>query len=620
KVGFGDLTDTSFLLERGGNIRLINGTGDLRKIFQNPNLGNNQYLKIFDPSEKDVFRRDVFAVAQIAVKLFSGEYCGSSLNLENFRIPPPSWFLSIIPRMLELKFNTLNDVLVEYEKLKSAVTAIQEKKTTSQVKQIKEKSSLLTIGPQINTRVTTDSLRAQVPPIKKISFLIAGLAGAFTVIMVLFFISASVEAPVIHEKKIETREQLSEQTLKNLANSDDPVALQTLISLLKEAKNLDEYKAIHYAILERAIRQGLSISAELVRRWSLNFFDKNQKLPILEVYNIFDASLPSDDLVNLINRISEFDQRAAKLLGVGILLDIKRNETKQAVLSGVFKTETSDLTALVISDVDLLVEFGDLVADFSSVSTERLLNLVKDLYSWGFEDKGIRIVRELRSRDLDYRKKIVLSLFEIPSPTNMKFFLANLLAGELNLELLSNWRDQNLTKLALVASFFTQKREDREKLWGIITQAPSAEKSVAEGVKIVRSKFNDRQIEFIDLIAFIQFNSLYPVVDGVEILKKYSEEIKKDKDLMTLIFNLPNENLVTAAFSVFKNNLSIAQLLLFLSHSSPEIRIEAIEYLTHVKDLGALKIILDHYYREKDPRVKKTYEEKIWVVRERVAR
>ncbi len=617
-VAFGDLSDGSFMLERSGNIRFICGVGDISNLLQDSSTYNKKIASIYIHPNQDPFKRDVYSLGVIASKLFTGEYPQPELKLEHLRFPPPSWFLGLVPKMLELQLTSVEQVAEEYEKLKTSVTALQKVNDIKAPKIQAAQQTVVTIGPQLATSSGTITKKIRHPSISKpIVFIGVGI-GVFLISLIVLYILSSLKGPVIQVASQSHKDQgIDLQTLKSLSNSDDPVSLKTLVSLLEDASNLQEYQQIHQAILLRAIRQGMSISAELVRRWALKFFDQGQKLPISQIYAVFDVILPVESFLEILNNLKSLDETAAKLLAVGYCLDRKDDNFTKIVISEFFKKDLS-IQELVISDSDLLMEFGDLAIKYTDIPTEKLFLIHHNLISWGFDQKAQQVKEELEERELNYKQKIILKLLDNPLPTQAKLFLSRVLINQQSLDLLTGWRDPLLVDFALASSLFFNDSSSLEIIWSLINQAPIQDPLLMEAIQLVKSKYSNQKHEFIELLSLIRFNEHIPPIEGIAVLKKFIPQIKKDKNFINLIFNLKNPELITLAFNHFKDYLSIDMLLMFLTHPVPDIKAMAIVSLKNVKDIGALKLIINNYEKEKDPKIRQLYEANFWVIQERI--
>lgn len=621
RFSFGDLCENSFLLERSGGVRIVGSLGDFRRFVQDPELKDEDLFSVFKPRFDNHFKADVAAVGLLLCKFFTGTYPqGSELNLDTLKLPPPSWFVALTPAMLEGKFNDLTEVQREYEGLKSAPTGLHEVKKVNRGVVAQQQQSVMTVGPQLKTTSTRVSkMPGQSKHQSKMIITLGGLSLALIPLFLALIYVLDMLSPKLPDVSVARNDISSgrEDALRKLANSDDPVAFQTLIELLRDSKDLEEFKKVHYTLLQRAIRQGFSVSAELVRRWALNFFDKGERMPVLEVYHLFDVSLPLQNVLSAIEQVQMVDARAAKLLLIGIILDKKDKQFERDALNSFFKSDVT-LVDAVINDPDLLMEFRELVTDYSSLDTQRLYQVLDNLVTWGFEDQISKITAALNEREIKHQEKIVLHLFSLPTPSSVRLYLARLLSGKVQLELLTNWRDPALSDVALASALFTDDQTIREKLWALLNQAPVSDKSLSESIKIIRSKFQDQRIQLLDLLALIRFSEFYPTSEGVSILRDKASYIRKDKDLLRIVFSLSNDSLVSSAFKIFRQQLTVAQLLQFLNHPSKEVRLSAVESLIGVKELGAMKIILDSYNKEKDAEIRRIYEDNFWFIRERV--
>ena len=67
----------------------------------------------------------------------------------------------------------------------------------------------------------------------------------------------------------------------------------------------------------------------------------------------------------------------------------------------------------------------------------------------------------------------------------------------------------------------------------------------------------------------------------------------------------------------FGTSIGLGRLLALLDNSDRDVRIGAIKQLKSTNDVGALKMIIDHYETEVDPEVRTIYKDSFWVIKER---
>jgi|YNPMSStandDraft_2_1061718.scaffolds.fasta_scaffold01102_2 hypothetical protein len=618
KVAIGTLCSDSLWLDRGGNVRLMSAMGDFSSLMVDPSPINPQLAKIFGLEIEDHFLRDIYALGVIGAKLFTGNYPNSlnQLDLAEAKLPP-SWVLTVLPKMLNKEFETVHECLNLIIKLKTTSDTPAVVKTASDRRLAQTQ---LTLGPSVSTKQTSFKKNPQSDDKKSRTILISAvalvvlsaiIAGVFVYMLVnvSFRSSAALNEKNINESGSPTG------SLEQLVSSDDPVAFTTLLSLLK-TNNFQEYLALHEAILKRGFRQGFNYTAELIRRWSNKFIDNQQVLPNFKIYELLDKSLPIDMRLQILQDINSLDPTAAKLLAVALCLDLQIDEARSRILNQFFNTLS--LTKAIVQDRDLLIEFGDTLEDFEGFTQTELKQIIRNFVSWGLDAEVSLPLRKLAEISDDFIDKIIASEMQRDYPEVLKLFLSKLLTKEVDLNLLSNFRNPFIFDAVLVAVLISEGDELLARLFSILKQSPKPKDLVGEAFSLIEQKWNSINPSCLKILGLIKFFDKIPRNIQKEIINSNRSLIKADRKIFSLLMQIENQDFCMLVFKEMRTELTISQLINLLGHPFAEVRIAVIESLKGVKDLGGMKLILDFYRKEKNPDVKAMYEREFWFIRERV--
>jgi hypothetical protein len=108
-------------------------------------------------------------------------------------------------------------------------------------------------------------------------------------------------------------------------------------------------------------------------------------------------------------------------------------------------------------------------------------------------------------------------------------------------------------------------------------------------------------------------------VDQGQIEKAFDvfDNFVKDTDLLDILLDSKSPVLSRLVIERYSKLLGLGALLGLLNDPDPKTRIAALRAMKGFNDVGALKIIIDHYEKEKDPEVRAVYQQTFWMIRER---
>lgn len=91
----------------------------------------------------------------------------------------------------------------------------------------------------------------------------------------------------------------------------------------------------------------------------------------------------------------------------------------------------------------------------------------------------------------------------------------------------------------------------------------------------------------------------------------------RDSNLLEILIDTDNPQVVRTIVTKFSELLGLGTLLRLLDSRDKDVRIEAIRALKGFNDLGAMRIIVQHYESERDAVVRGVYKETFWFIQRR---
>ncbi|MCB0340236.1 MAG: hypothetical protein KDD53_11560, partial [Bdellovibrionales bacterium] len=107
--------------------------------------------------------------------------------------------------------------------------------------------------------------------------------------------------------------------------------------------------------------------------------------------------------------------------------------------------------------------------------------------------------------------------------------------------------------------------------------------------------------------------------EGIEEILQVFDRYAKDSRVIDILLESNNLALTERVIAKYRKMIGVGRLINLLVSDSKEMRLSAIEALKNENDIGALRLIIDRYEKEKDPDVRQAYEKSFWMIRERSA-
>lgn len=276
----GDVCLESFMLSKEGDVWFMGGLGLLASPFEpgsfpdDPEIGEMQaYLS---PEQRagrgETAQSDVFSLALVGVRLMTGEplvaqAAGGVLNT----LPgQPGWFCDLVataaaedPAQRPLDASALLRAVI---RKRSELGASGDGKTAA-------REQFGRIARDSGGRIDTDPLvagsRWKRTALGAVLLVMIALGAGFLVLAPPASEGRIVDryAPLVFSDLAPAPADPFNQKVQQLSMSDDPLAHESLVRLLREAKNDTESAAVIQGVLLRARRLGFVRSSDLIRSW-----------------------------------------------------------------------------------------------------------------------------------------------------------------------------------------------------------------------------------------------------------------------------------------------------------------------------------------------------------------
>ncbi|MCI5065449.1 hypothetical protein MRY87_06960 [bacterium] len=675
-VALGDISSDSFWLTRDGELLVVGLIGiltrDPRDAVSHCPASSLPFLApeirrdaIFDR------RSDVYSLGVLGYFLFTRTYpygAGESgvhdapLQPIGELLPnPPVWADEILSRALDrdpaARFESATEMLAELKKVRARVSEddampIIRRRSSHAVQPTRH--AVPQPRDEGDRSPTSRQSRAIGVPTSQVILLL--LLFVILIASLLFlFPSVSPEAPAENATRLEDRLRpvleavkdepiaqelegladsrlpLSERKkfLRKLVLSDDPFAHDALLKSAQEAPNGDFRQASEKALLDRARRQGLSRAAEQARLWLRTLRSNEYPVGYEPLLQVLDRSLPLDARFSALRKAYSSQPTVALRLGAALTFDLEQLEEFRPVLSQMVGDSLRLEDAAARSAIALIMVHPDLSVVFAEDVLQFREQVPNGDITWLMKRLAVRRDVHVRAiANLALERELVSPIRSVfletirdraDLPAHIVTALVRGASGALEPEDLAafgRWYDFRSEKVLLAALADVRdvelSRRGIETLAGkSLVQEPSA--SVMEWIR--ESEWEQRE-KFSQLVGMLgHLDRVTPEALAEEL--KLLDSLVRDSELLNILLDTDNGVIVSTVVTKYGDVLGLGTLLTLLDSRDPTIRIEAIRALKGFNDLGALKIIIDHYEREKDARVKEVYRETFWVIKKR---
>lgn len=639
----GDICNNSFWIDETGNVSFVGIMGSLD--FDTPKLDveKDPISNYLAPEQLNAgvlsLSTDVFAIGVLACFMFTGSF--PSREGANIKDIPnlPEWFREIIAKTLRAdsqeRFANAGELLIEYrEKLKSHM-ALEPKKMAERK------------GDFERGREAPERLRSVLKGLLVVGLISTGLV-----------ISMPIYTQYIHNRAIEqavaphravASESLNRlitgllaavhdpvkrgEVLSQVIDSEDPVAHAMLVAISRNTTDIQFRKSCENAIIERARRSGLMRSAEIVANWFSNFNDE-QGLPSYgdDVLLALDGSLPGDSRSKSIRRIYAENPSIALYLAGAASVDSQTPEDYQGVLSQLIgdklnleSLEGKGTFSLIIASISLSQRYGqDVVDRIDSMKDSDLLWSLSvlaerdDALSTYFAEEVLE--RNLIQPPKSYLVKLIAERQDLPSDV-LKSISKGIFGTlePIDIGSFGRWYDNSIEKILLTLCATEINSEVSLEIFDTLASKELVHKLSSKLMRWVKDNFWQDRIKFSKSIGLLALNDEFTDSDLQGALAGF-ESYVSDRSLLGALLSAENSRIVEAVINRFKDVVPISNLLLLLTDTNKNIRIAAVRAAGRTNDVGALRYVLKNYELERDPDVRRAYEESFWVVKQRIAK
>lgn len=432
---------------------------------------------------------------------------------------------------------------------------------------------------------------------------------------------------VIVEPEVSLNERVAE--LEKIVNSDDPLAHDILVKSAKDSKSAQLRALSEKAIIERARRLGLVRSAEQVRQW-LRTLRAGEMPPSYEaILQSLDITLPTEAHNSYLRQAYATNPALVLRLAAALALDSNKLENYQSVLSQLIgdamrfeDVQSRSTLALILSSPELSVVFGDdVIQRREQIPDADVLWLLKILAERG--DINVRAIasaaveRGILSPLRGTYLSIIRDRGDLPPDVLTSLIRAS--AGILRVEDIGSfgrWYDVQSEKILLAILADTTDPALLVEAFDTVSGKSLTVEPAASLVDWVRNNNWEQRADFAHAIGILANLDIVPVDEVLKNLASF-EKFLRDRRVLNALLDTKNTAIVKAIIEKHPSVLGLGGLLNMLESPDKTVRIAVVRELKGYNDISALKLIIQRYEIEKDPDVRRVYEESFWAIKER---
>ncbi|MDZ4785117.1 MAG: HEAT repeat domain-containing protein, partial [bacterium] len=285
--------------------------------------------------------------------------------------------------------------------------------------------------------------------------------------------------------------------------------------------------------------------------------------------------------------------------------------------------ESKSSLSLILASSSLSENFGSEVIDRrNKIPDADILWLIKILAER--DDANVRYLAETANarKLLTPKRAFFLSIIEnrqdLPTPVLRSLVKASL--GIIKAEDISSfgrWYDNSIEEILLTLCSTETDPDVLYEVFDTVASKTLLDQLGGSLIEWVKKNYWDTRLEFIrsiGILALGEHSSKTEIQDALSIFDRYVA----DKELLGALMSADSTKVATSVIDRFREVIPVSNLLILLNDRDREVRLTAISALARSNDVGALRVILDGYEKENDQIVKKAYEEKFWVVKQRL--
>lgn len=677
RVVCGDLCASSFWTKRDGSIRFLGTMGsfdvEAAATAMAPPVDTLPYLAPEQRAGSVGPASDVFALGVLGYYLFTRSYpYGEGMELlaspfDNSRVKqvselihsPPVWVNEVLFRCIDpdptARYQSAREVLNAISEVKERAYAqdsvpvvskpavspasllqSEEKQDTFHAPQVVESSADSSTGRSLRRLITVLVLLVGV-----------GLGGY---VGILLFGEEEKKVNRLHQELSYHLEAVTDQKLKDAINvisiekanisekqaklesvvkSDDPLAHEILVKSASEAESENMRALSEQAIIRRARRLGLLRSAEQVRQWLRTVQGAVPPADYVPLLRCLDKTLPLKDRSVALRRAYASNPRVALRLAVALAMDLDQVDEYQPLIAqlvgdslAIEDADKYSTLSLVLAQTDLALVFGeDVIQRRDQIPDGDILWLLGILANRN--DINVRAIASMAvDRGLLPPVRAVF-LGIIRDRGDLRTDILNTLiraaAGVLRQEdvrHLGRWYDSEAERVLLaICADYTEAELLRDVFDTLLARSLTIEPS-ASLVAWVKENYWDKRSEFASAVGVLAYLDKVNKEDIDRVFSSFDKYVK-DTDLIDILLDTDHPLITMEVVRRYSTLLGLGTLLDLLEANDPEVRISAVNALKGYNDIGALKLIIDHYEDERDEKVRAVYKENFWVIKQR---
>ena len=412
-------------------------------------------------------------------------------------------------------------------------------------------------------------------------------------------------------------------------SSDDPLSHDILVKGAEEASTREARELYEKAILDRARRLGLMRAAEQVRQWLRSLRQDSLPANYSAVLKSLDTTLPVEALSVSLRRAYAVEQGMILKLAVALALDTGKLDEYQPLVSQLVgdamkleDAEKHSTIALILGSPDLAVVFGEdviqrrnQIPDADLLWVLRVLAERNDINVRSMASMAVErgVLPALRAQFL----KLIRDRADLPSEVLQSLLRAA--AGALQVDDVGSfgrWLDMEVERILLAIMADSVDNAVRVEAFDILAGRNLTLEPSRSLLEWVRKNYWNKRADFAYAVGVLGNLDNVPPEAIAEVFRQLDRFVR-DSDLISLLLDTRNPLVIGIVITKYPELMNIGELFRLLENSDPGIRIGAIKSLKSYNDIGALKIIIDHYEREKDETVKQAYRDNFWMIKQR---
>ncbi|RMG43719.1 MAG: hypothetical protein D6719_03275 [Candidatus Dadabacteria bacterium] len=418
-------------------------------------------------------------------------------------------------------------------------------------------------------------------------------------------------------------------SLQKIVNSDDPIAHDILVKSARDASSPEERELVERAIIERARRLGLLRSAEQVRKWLRTVRGNEIPAGYESVLKTLDTTIPLEGRSRALVEAYVTYPRMVLKLAVALAIDTNQLSKNPKVLVQLIgdalelpDADQHSALALVLAHPELAVVFGeDVIQLRDKIPDSDILWLLKILTER--DDINVRAIssvaveRGILSKLRTHFLEIVRDRDDLPADVRRSLILAA--AGALKVEdvaAFGRWYDTSVEKILLALCADDLDPRVRQEVFDILAGKSLVTEPSASLVSWVRDNYWDQRAQFaqaIGVLGSLEYVSKKEISQAFDSIDQFA----KDSELIEMLIDSNQPVIIDEIVKRYSDMLGLGSLLPLLENRDKQVRMIAIRALKKFNDIGALRLIIDFYEREKDPEVKQLYRDTFWMIKER---